>query len=85
MQRFRYTVLDERGLHARNAMSLCKLAETFASGVTMQAGGRRADCKNVMALMNLRVYEKDVVEFLVEGDDEEEALSILKATVPTML
>lgn len=85
MQRFKYTVLDARGLHARNAMSLCKLAETFASGVILQAGGRKADCQNIMALMNLRVCEKDVVEFIVEGADEEEALSILKATVPTVL
>lgn len=85
MQRFKYTVLDDRGLHARNAMSLCKLAETFASGVILQAGGRKADCRNMMALMNLRVCEKDMVEFIVDGDDEDEAISILKATVPTML
>ena len=85
MQRFKYTVADERGLHARNAMSLCKLTETFASGVILQAGGKKADCRNMMALMNLRVCGKDLVEFIVEGDDEEEALSILKATVPTML
>lgn len=85
MQRFRYTVVDDRGLHARNAMSICKLAETLASRVTLQAGGQKADCRNMMALMNLRICEKDIVEFLAEGDDEEEALSILKATVPTML
>ena len=85
MQCFKYTVTDERGLHARNAMSLCKLTETLASGVILQAGGKKADCRNMMALMNLRVCEKDLVEFIVEGDDEEEALNILKATVPTML
>lgn len=85
MQRFKYTVTEDRGLHARNAMSLCKLAETFASGVILQAGGKKADCRNMMALMNLRVCDKDLIEFIVEGDDEEEALSILKATVPTML
>ena len=85
MQRFSYTVTDERGLHARNAMSLCKLVESFASGVILQAGGKKADCRNIMALMNLRVCNKDLVEFIVEGDDEDEALSILKATVPTML
>ncbi len=85
MQRFKYTVLDVRGLHARNAMSLCKLAETFTSIVTLQAGGKKADCRNMMALMNLRICEKDLVEFIVEGEDEAEELSILKATVPTML
>ena len=85
MRRFKYTVVDGRGLHARNAMSLCKLTETFASGVILQAGGQKADCRNMMALMNLRVSENDLVEFLVEGEDEDEALSILKATVPTVL
>lgn len=85
MLRFQYTVLDERGLHARNAMSLCKLVESFASTVTLCAGGRRADCRNIMALMNLRVCEKDLVEFIVEGADEAESLSILKATIPTVL
>lgn len=85
MQRWKYTVLDERGLHARNAMSLCKLAESFASTVILHAGGRKADCRNIMALMNLRINEKDTIEFFVEGNDEEEALSILRATVPTIL
>lgn len=85
MERFKYTVLDQRGLHARNALSLCKLAETLDATVILHANGRKADCRNMMALMNLRVCEKDIVEFYVEGTDEEETVSILKATVPTML
>lgn len=85
MERFKYTVLDQRGLHARNALSLCKLAETLDASVVLHANGRRADCRNMMALMNLRICEKDVVEFYVEGAAEEATVSILKATVPTML
>lgn len=85
MERFKYTVLDQRGLHARNALSLCKLAESLESSVILYANGKKADCRNMMALMNLRVCENDIVEFCVEGAEEEANAGILKATIPTML
>lgn len=85
MVNFQYTVLDPQGLHARNAMSLCKLAETFESRVVMRAKGKEADLKNMMALMNLRVSCRDVVEFFADGTDEKEVSQVLESMLPTIL
>lgn len=90
MRGFTYTVSDPQGLHARNAISLCRLSGGFSSRVLMhvrEEGGevKEADCKDMMALMGLRVRQHTVVEITAEGEDEAEACAGLSASMPTFL
>lgn len=89
MKRFTYTVSDPQGLHARNAISLCRLAGTFKSQILIhvQEDGRerKADCKDMIALMGLCVRQDTQVEISLEGEDESEALNSLVAAIPTIL
>ena len=93
MKRFTYIVSDPQGLHARNAVSLCRLAGTYQSQIDMaepESGKpgeirRKADCKDMIALMGLCVHQNAAVEITIEGDDEKEAFAILTAALPTIL
>ncbi len=82
---FKYKVADRRGLHARNAVSINRLAMEYECRITLRAGSAEADCKNVMSLMNLHVSENDTVEFVFEGRDESEAAKLMESTLPTFL
>lgn len=82
---FDYLISDPQGLHARNALSLCKLTESMTAKVTVTCAERRADCKRVMALMALCAHSQDMLHFVVEGDGEEEAAAMIKAALPTLL
>lgn len=50
---YKYVVSDKQGLHATNAMSLCRAASDYESSITLKGERKSADCKNVLALMSL--------------------------------
>ena len=85
MERFQYTISDVQGLHARNAVSLCKIAEKYTSSMIASVGERKADCKNVMSMMNLRAAQNEIIFFSAEGEDEKAAIEYLKGMVRTLL
>lgn len=90
MKCFTYTVSDPQGLHARNAISLCRLAGGFTSRVLIhvqEENGRQreADCKDMMALMGLRVRQNTTVEITADGEDESAAFDTLIAALPTIM
>ena len=89
MKRFTYTVSDPQGLHARNAISLCRLAGTFKAQtlIYVQEDGkqRKADCKDMIGLMGLCVRQDTTVEITIEGEDEDLAFNSLRAAISTIL
>lgn len=90
MKRFTYTVSDPQGLHARNAISLSRLAGTFKSQILIHVQEKenrqkKADCKDILALMGLCVRQNITVEITMEGEDEETAFQSLMAAIPTIM
>lgn len=89
MKRFVYKVSDPEGLHARNAVSLYRITGSFKSRITIlvQENGqdRKADCKDMLALMGLRIHQDTSVTFTIEGEDEDAAFDHLTAIIPTIL
>lgn len=77
MKSWEYRIQDSQGIHARPAAELVKEAKKFASTVKMDKNGRSADCKKMLALMSLGVKAGETVTFTFEGEDEEEACSVL--------
>lgn len=82
---YRYVVSDKQGLHATNAMSLSRAASEYTSSLTLIKEEKRADCKNVLALMGLGARQGDCLELLAEGPDEEQAAGYLKGIMRTIL
>ena len=78
MKEFEYTVQDQLGIHARPAGLLVKAAKQAASQVKIEANGKSANAKKLMALMSLGVKKGQEVKVTVEGPDEEEAAGLLE-------
>ncbi len=78
MKSFEYRITDEIGIHARPAGILAKKAREFASEITIEKDGKRADLKKLIATMGLCVHCGDTVTVRISGDDEEIAVSEIK-------
>lgn len=48
-----FTIVNERGLHARAAAQLVRLASSFASEVDLEKDGQTANAKSIMGLLLL--------------------------------
>lgn len=79
MKTFEYTIKDELGIHARPAGMLAKTAKNYASEITITKGEKSVVCTKLMALMGLGVKCGDTVTVTVNGADEEEAATGIKA------
>ncbi|MEL7654911.1 MAG: HPr family phosphocarrier protein [Bacillota bacterium] len=79
MKSFKYVITEDVGIHARPASLLVKEATTYASTITIESGGKRADVKRMLALMALGVKCGQEVTFFIEGDDEDIAAAELEA------
>ncbi|HIX06097.1 MAG TPA: HPr family phosphocarrier protein [Candidatus Fournierella pullicola] len=72
METFQYTITDEVGLHARPAGLLVKQAKQMGSVITLQAKGKSADAKKIIAVMALGVKRGETVTVSLEGPQEQE-------------
>lgn len=79
MKSFCYTVIDELGLHARPAGFLAKEAAKYKSSVHVSKNGKKADCTRLFSLMGLAVKQGEIITFMIDGEDEEEACAALEA------
>lgn len=78
MQRFDHVLEAAEGIHARPAMALANMARRLDSTITVVHGDRKANAKNMPALLALRAFQGDQVSFLIEGESEEEDCRQLK-------
>ena len=78
MKEFTYQIQDSQGIHARPAGQLVKLAQGFASGITIQRGEKQASLKKLFALMGMGVRQGETVTVTAEGPDESEATAVLE-------
>lgn len=79
MKEFKYTIKDEVGLHARPAGLLVKLATPFKSSIIIDTGVKQADAKRIMAVMSAGAKQGVTITCRIEGEDENEAYTALKA------
>ncbi len=70
---------DGFALHARPAGKFVKLAASFASDISVEVDGRRADAKSILAVLALGARNGAVLSLTAEGPDAEEALMALAA------
>lgn len=68
------TVANKLGLHARAAAKLVALASNFASEISLQKGSRKINGKSIMGVMMLAASQNTVVNVVVDGEDEQQAM-----------
>ncbi len=79
MVREKVTIKNPTGLHLRPAGDLSNLASSYRSTITICKGNKTADAKSLLALLGACIKVGDEVEFICEGEDEQEALdAVLK-------
>ena len=71
------TIKNPTGLHLRPAGNLCKEAMKFRSLITFTFKDNTANAKSVLSVLGACVKCGDEVEFVCEGEDEEEELQRL--------
>lgn len=74
-------IKNASGLHLRPAGILCKEAIKFKSSVNFQFGHTKANAKSVLSVLGACVKSGDEIEFVCEGEDEEEALAAMLKVV----
>ena len=79
MQQFEYVIKDPIGLHARPAGLLVKEARKYRSRITVCANGKSAEATKLMALMAMCVKNGMTVSVQIDGEDETECFSAVRA------
>ena len=68
------TIINKLGLHARAASKLVATASRFSSQIQINRNGHLADAKSIMSLLMLAASKGTELEFIIDGDDAEDAL-----------
>ena len=81
MKKINYTVVAEAGIHARPAGLLVKQAASFKSDIKLlnEENCKEADLNRLMAVMALGVKQGNRIVVTVEGEDEDEAYTVLES------
>ena len=72
------TITNTSGLHAQASAKLVQVLAAFKSQVTLSGKGREVNAKSIMGVMLLAAGPGTVLKVKINGDDEEEALKIVK-------
>jgi phosphocarrier protein len=74
-----FTILNEKGFHARPAGLLAKVVKASESQVHMQVKEKLVDCRSIITLMTTAVRQGEEVEIRVDGQDETTLLQKIEA------
>ena len=75
------TICNQRGLHARAAARIAKLAEGFSADISIGANGLTVSALSIMGLMLLAAGPGTTVEIEATGAAAEEAVAALVALI----
>ena len=74
-------ISNQRGLHARAAAKFVKLAESFASEITVAKNDMRVSAHSIMGLMMLAASCGTQIKICVAGADAVDAMNALTELV----
>lgn len=79
-----FVIANEQGLHARPATTLVSKANQFKSQITLNYEGRSADMKSIMGVLSLGVTRGELIEVVIEGSDEADAMEAISKHIKEM-
>ncbi len=74
-------ILNRLGLHARPAAKFVQTAARFDSQIQVSRNGKNVNGKSIMGMMMLAAAQGAEIEITTEGNDADEALSVLAGLV----
>ena len=83
MNKRRYIVIDEAGLHARPASLLVQKASSFEDDVRIYFNEKDFTLKSIMVLMSLGIGQHAEFEIGVDGERSESVLDALEDVLKT--
>ena len=83
MQQRTLKIVNRLGLHARAAVKLVTVCTRFTSQVVIVANGRRANARQLMAILLLSAGMGAKVEIQANGPDEAEAIAAVTRLIAT--
>lgn len=75
------TIQNQLGLHTRAAAKLVDVAKKFESKIELVFRNRTVDCKSIMGVITLGAQKNNVVDVLIDGVDEAQALEAIQKLV----
>ncbi|MGZ5038455.1 MAG: HPr family phosphocarrier protein [Usitatibacter sp.] len=75
MQEREMTIMNRLGLHARAAVKLVSLSSKYVSNIVIVANGRRANARQMIAILLLAAGMGARVSIQTSGPDEVEAMT----------
>ena len=81
MIRTQLTIINKLGLHARAAAKFVACTAAFSSRIYTGKDGQLVDGKSIMSVMMLAAGKGTVLEFEIEGSDEQDALNALQTLI----
>lgn len=75
------TITHPVGLHARPASIFVKTAKGFTSNIKVSFGGREANAKSILTVLQLGAGQGATIEIQAQGNDRDKALQALKELV----
>jgi phosphocarrier protein HPr len=76
-----FTIINEKGMHARAAAEFTRLAGKFKSGIFVSRDGIEVNGKSIMGVLMLAAYCGSSIVVRAEGEDAESALDALQGLV----
>lgn len=75
------TIQNQLGLHTRAAAKLVDIAKRFESKIELIYRDRTVDCKSIMGVITLGAVKNSIVDVVIEGDDEKNALEAIQKLI----
>lgn len=75
------TIVNKLGLHARAAIKLVQLANSYQCDVVLQQGDQEAPADSVLALLMLESSQGKQVTLICEGKDAQEAFNEIEGLI----
>lgn len=75
------TIQNQLGLHTRAAAKLVDIAKRFESKIELNYRDRTVDCKSIMGVITLGAVKNSVVDVVIDGNDEQNALDAIRKLV----
>jgi phosphocarrier protein len=76
-----FTIVNDRGMHARPASKLVRLASSFKSDVTIEKDGEVKNAKSVMGVLLLCGAKGTSLTIHANGDDADECVKAIGALI----
>ncbi|MBZ4662748.1 MAG: HPr family phosphocarrier protein [Caloramator sp.] len=77
-------VQNKTGLHARPATIVVTESKKFKSNIFFKKGDKEVNIKSLLGLLSLAVKQGDEIVIKADGEDEREAVEVIKNLVENM-